>query len=130
MIVLDTSLLIEGLGSGGARHADFRAVLQLGERMVVPTLVLYEWLRGPRIPEELDAQAALLPAYEAIPFGLEEAALAARLYREVARPRGREIDLAIAACAISWNAELWTVNRDDFDDIPGLRLREGPSAPA
>lgn len=68
-----------------------------GERIVLPGLVLSEWLRGPRVPRELEARARLLPADEAIPFGSDEAALAARLCREVQRGRGREIDLAIAA---------------------------------
>lgn len=123
MIALDTSVLVETLGAGGARAGELRAVFEGGERVVLPTLVLYEWLRGPRIPEELAAQEALLPADEAIPFGASEAALAARLYRALPRARGREVDLAIAACALSWNATLWTLNRGDFDDVPGLRLR-------
>ena len=38
------------------------------------------------------------------------------------RPRGREIDIAIAACAIAHDAQLWTVNADDFKDIPNLKL--------
>jgi predicted nucleic acid-binding protein len=38
------------------------------------------------------------------------------------RARGREIEIAIAACAMSWHASLWTLNPDDFADIPGLRL--------
>jgi predicted nucleic acid-binding protein len=32
------------------------------------------------------------------------------------------MDLAIAACAIIRDAELWTLNRGGFKDIPGLRL--------
>lgn len=123
MIVLDTSVLVETLGAGGRLRRDLRSVFEAGERVVLPTLVLYEWLRGPRIPEELAAQEALLPSAEAIPFGVEEAALAARLYRALPRSRGREMDLAIAACALSWNADLWTLNRADFDDVPGLRMR-------
>jgi len=35
---------------------------------------------------------------------------------------GREADIAIAACAIVREAELWTLNRADFRDIPNLRL--------
>ncbi len=55
-------------------------------------------------------------------FGRDEAALAAALYRDLARPRGREIDLVIAACAIANGASLWTLNQKDFSDIPGLTL--------
>jgi predicted nucleic acid-binding protein len=44
------------------------------------------------------------------------------LYRKVPRPRGREIDLAIAACALTQDAALWTLNPSDFADIPGLEL--------
>jgi len=88
----------------------------------VPALVLYEWLRGPRLPEELADQDALFPADTAVAFGAREAALAADLYRAVKRPRGREIDLAIAACALAWGADLWTLNRADFGDIPSLTV--------
>ena len=90
--------------------------------MLVPALVLYEWLRGPRIPEELAIQEVLFPSITAIPFGPEEAAVAAEICRSVRRPRQRDVDLAIAACAITWEAELWTLNPKDFEDVPGLRL--------
>jgi len=122
VIVLDTSMLIEALGSGGSMRTAFRGVLAEGHRMVLPTLVLYEWLRGPRLPEELAVQEAVLPSSEALPFGADEARTAAALDREVGRSRGREVDLAIAACAISWDGALWTLNRDDFTDVPWLRL--------
>ena len=50
------------------------------------------------------------------------AARAAALYRSLKRPRGREIDLAIAACAVEHNASLWTLNPAGFKDVPGLIL--------
>lgn len=90
--------------------------------MLVPTLVLYEWLRGPRLPGELADQEALLPSESAVPFGVREAEIAARLYRQIPRPRGRDVDIAIAACAIARETPLWTLNRKDFADIPGLTL--------
>lgn len=99
-----------------------RSAIERGERILVPALVLYEWLRGPRIPQEIAAQEALFPSEATIPFGPVEAALSAKLYRTLRRPRGREIDLAIAACAIHRQADLWTLNAADFEDIPGLRL--------
>lgn len=126
MILLDTSVLIDSL-SGPKRSAPaLRAAIERGERILLPTLVLYEWLRGPRLPEELEAQEALFPSARAVPFGPDEAAETARLYDRGPRSRGREIDLAIAACAILWDAELWTLNVSDFDDIIGLRLSPHP----
>jgi predicted nucleic acid-binding protein len=122
LIVLDTSVLVEGLGSGGALRGELREAIERRERIAVPALVLYEWLRGPRIPEERSAQEALFPSADALPFGPDEAVLAATLYRELPRARGREVDLAIAATALAWRARLWTLNRDDFEDVPGLEL--------
>ena len=122
MIVLDTSILIPALGTQGAERKSLRATIAPGERVVLPALVLYEWLRGPRTGEELAAQEALFPAEESLPFGVDEARVAAALYKEIRRPRGRELDLATAACAISWRAKLWTANKGDFRDVPGLKL--------
>jgi predicted nucleic acid-binding protein len=120
MILLDTSALIDCL-SGPKRSAPaLRYAIERSERVLLATLVLYEWLRGPRLPEELAAQEALFPRESAVGFGPDEAATAARLYQTLRSPRGREVDLAIAACALNWDARLWTLNVDDFKDIPGL----------
>jgi len=79
---------------------------------------------GPRLAEELAFQDALLPIAAALPFGADEAKVAAVLYRAVGQPQRREADLAIAACAVVWGAELWTTNPRDFRDVPKLRLFE------
>jgi predicted nucleic acid-binding protein len=122
MIHLDTSFLVELLG-GNRRAADgLRAAIERGERILLSTIVLYEWLRGPRGREELTFQEALFPREAAVPFGVEEAVIAATLYQRLRRARGREIDIAVAACAITHDAALWTLNPADFDDIPGLEL--------
>ena len=125
MIVLDTSVLVDSLTGEKRSSAALRRVFEQSERVVLPALVCYEWLRGPRLPQELALAERLFPRESAIVFGPAEAALAAKLYRSVRHPRGREIDLAIAACAILREAELWTLNRDDFRGIPGLRLYGG-----
>ncbi len=126
MIVLDTSVLVDGLTGSKRSGSAIRGAIAEGERISIPALVLYEWLRGPRLAEEVAAQEALFPARSAIPFGPEEAAAGARLYRAVRRPRGREVDLAIAACAIVREARLWTLNRADFEDVPGIRMYAVP----
>lgn len=122
MMVLDTSVLIDSL-SGRKQSADvLRSVIERSERMLLPSLVLYEWLRGPRTAAEIAVQEALFPSESILVFGASEAALSAHLYKSLKRPRGREIDLAISACAIVREAELWTLNLADFSDIPQLRL--------
>jgi predicted nucleic acid-binding protein len=125
VIVLDTSVLIDAL-TGPRRSAPaLRRAIEQGERILLPSLVLYEWLRGPRRPQELAAQEALFPASAAVAFGPAEAARAAQLYVQLPRPRGREIDLAVAACALILDARLWTLNSRDFRDLPGLELYPG-----
>jgi predicted nucleic acid-binding protein len=99
-----------------------RAFIAAGERVAISSLVLFEWRRGPRLPEELHAPEVLFPADEAVVFGPADAAVAAEIYRTIPRPRGREIDLAIAACAITHHARLWTLNARDFLDVPRLSL--------
>ncbi|MBL0170510.1 MAG: type II toxin-antitoxin system VapC family toxin [Gemmatimonadaceae bacterium] len=127
MILLDTSVLIDALTGGRRLAPALRQAIESGEQIAIPTLVLYEWQRGPRRDEELAVQEALWPGENAIAFGADEAAIAADLYRALRHPRGREIDLAIAACAICRGAELWTMNVKDFRDVPGLMLyRPGP----
>jgi predicted nucleic acid-binding protein len=119
---VDTSALVDAL-TGPRRSLDLLIQLTTeGHRMTLSAVVLYEWLRGPRMPDELAVQEELFPSEETVAFGPGEASVAARLYTQSRRPRGREVDLAIAACAIVAGAALWTLNPADFQDIPGLRL--------
>ena len=122
MIVIDTSALIDSLTGPRRSGPRLRSFVEAAERLVVPALVLYEWRRGPRLERELAAQEALFPSNAALPFGPAEAKLAGDLYRSSSRARGREIDLAIAAHTILLDAALWTLNKEDFEDIPGLAL--------
>lgn len=98
------------------------ALMKSDENICITSLILYEWRRGPRTEAELHHQAFLFPEERVLTFGSEEARIAADLYRAIRRPRNREVDIAIAATAIHNKAELWTLNRADFADIPGLRL--------
>ncbi len=121
-IHLDTSALVDAV-TGPRRSLDaLIALAEEGHRLSISTIVLYEWLRGPRTRGDLAVQEDLFPRARAVPFGAAQAAVAARLYGAVKRPRGREIDLAVAACALHDGAALWTLNRADFRDIPDLAL--------
>jgi predicted nucleic acid-binding protein len=92
MLHLDTSVLIDAL-TGPKRSAPaLRNWIERRERILLDSIVLYEWLRGPRLPAEIEAQEALFPSALVVPFGPQEAAIAAELYRTLRRPRGRELD--------------------------------------
>ncbi|HET8797480.1 MAG TPA: PIN domain-containing protein [Thermoanaerobaculia bacterium] len=122
MILIDTSALIDCLTGPRRSLPKLREIVASGEEIGITSLVLYEWLRGPRTQEELTDQEALLPRERQWEFGGVEAAKAAELYRRLHRARGREIDIAIAAAAIARDARLWTLNPEDFKDIQGLDL--------
>lgn len=109
--------------SGPRRSAPrLRDLILDGHRIYCSSIVVFEWRRGPRTPEEVADQEALFPSLDSIPFGPAEALAAADLYKHVKRARGREIDIAIAACAIVHGAQLWTLNPADFKDLPNLKL--------
>lgn len=120
MIHLDTSILIDAFTGTRRAAPALRGWIADRERLGVCTIVLYEWWRGPRTHEEVEDQETIVPAAAALAFGVREAELAARIYATLKRPRGRELDIAIAACAIVAGASLWTRTPRDFADIPAL----------
>ena len=125
MILLDTSMVIAALSGKRTTLPALQHAFLQGERVLVCTLVLYEWMRGPRTVQEIGDQERLFPSEQALPFGVQESVLAADIYRAVKRARSREMDIAIAATAIRHKARLWTLNPADFADIPGLSLYSG-----
>ena len=123
MIVhLDTSALVDALAGQQPALSKLVRLVEAGHRLKLSAPALYEWLRGPRTLGELQDQEALMPRRAAVPFGAEAAATAADLYSELDDVRHREMDLAIAACALGEDAAIWTLNEEDFRDIPGLKL--------
>ena len=121
-IHLDTSVLVDALTGPRRSLGRLERTITAGHVLALSSLALYEWLRGPRTDVEISHQESLLPAAHTRAFGHEEAAAAAQIYRRLQRARGRDMDIAIASCALVHGARLWTLNPDDFKDIPGLEL--------
>ena len=119
---LDTSALVGALTGPRESFARLRQLVDAGHRPKLSTVVLYEWLRGPRSVSERRTQEELFPRDAAVPFDARAADRAATLYAGLPRARGRDLDLAIAACALVHEAALWTLNPKDFGDVPGLKL--------
>jgi predicted nucleic acid-binding protein len=125
-IHLDTSVLVDALTGGRRSLAALERTIAAGHVIGMSALVLYEWRRGPRTDEELADQESLLPTADARGFGPAEAEQAATIYRSAKRARGRDMDIAIAACALQQRARLWTLNPGDFRDLSQVELYEPP----
>jgi predicted nucleic acid-binding protein len=122
LVHLDTSLLIDAFTGPLRSLPALRRATAARDVMTFSTIVLYEWRRGPRTAHESQAVDEFFAEDALAVFGRREAERAAALFRLVKSPRQRQADLAIAACAIEQSAQLWTLNRQDFDDVPGLTL--------
>ena len=123
-IHLDTSVLVDALTGPRRSFRALERTIAAGHVIGVSTLVLYEWRRGPRTVEEVDAQESLWPAADAREFGAAEAERASEMYHRLKKARGRDMDIAIAACAVQQRARLWTLNPEDFRDLPSVELYE------
>ena len=117
---LDTSLLVDAFTGERRAGPMLAAWLAGGNRIGISSLVLYEFFRGPRTAAEKKDIEELLTTSEVIDFRRNEAERAAHIYRALKQPRQREIDIAIAACALVREASIWTLNPRDFRDIPDL----------
>jgi predicted nucleic acid-binding protein len=124
LIHLDTSVLVDAFTGARRSMAALRRATASRDVTTFATLVLYEWLRGPRTGDETQAVDAFFASDVLAEFGRREAERAASLYQHVKGARQRQADLAIAACAIEHGARLWTLNRADFRGVPGLALYE------
>ena len=122
LVHLDTSVLVDAFTAPRRSFRSIEDAVAAGHVLTFSTIVLYEWLRGPRTIEELSIVDHHFDARRLVEFGDEHARIAARLYSGLARARSRQADIAIAACAIERQAALWTLNTAHFSDIPGLTL--------
>ena len=122
VICLDTNYLILGLVEGSRESRALASWLGSGERLMVPTLVWFEFLCGPVTAAQIQTMRAFL--HELVPFDESQAIAAADLFNAAARKRSTRIDAMIAATAIVANAALATNNRDAFRPFreSGLRL--------
>lgn len=124
MIHLDTNVLIalpEWLREDSAL---VNRVVE-GEPAAACSFVWYEFAVGPLTEDEVDMTRAFLQGGVAS-ISEHDAVLAARLYNNAGRQWRFKTDALVAASAIEADAELITINMDDFRPFAehGLRLLE------
>jgi tRNA(fMet)-specific endonuclease VapC len=125
VIIADSDVLIDFLrGHGdGAR----RVALELGSRSFATTAITaFELRSGAHTARQRKSVDTLLAAMTILPFGAEEAQLAADIRKEL-EGQGQAIGMAdylIAAVCISNQGILLTRNLQDFERIKTLKVSE------
>lgn len=112
MIQLDTSFLIRALVPGTPEDGLLRRWLQERTPLAVSAVVWTEFLCGPLRAREIQLAARVVGAV--LPYGADEAAVAAELFNRSGRRRGSLVDCMVAASALGRDAALATSNPADF----------------
>ena len=126
MMIADSDVLIDFLRGRGdwAR----RIAVELETRSFGTTAITaFEIRSGARTARQKKAVDTLLDAMTILPFGPEDARIAAEIRQQV-ESRGQPIGMAdcvIAAVCIAAGGVLLTRNRKHFERVEGLRLGGG-----
>lgn len=126
LVHLDTNVLI-AIATGDARPlAPLLAKLSNGAKAETSTLAWFEFLCGspgfPLTEEEIERPYAVIEG-RVIEDDQTVAAVAARLFNQAGRRKGSQIDCVIAACAITHDAALYSLNQSDFQRFEAFGLR-------
>ena len=121
MLHFDTNALI-ALPHWASRGQEIVQRVARGEPAAASTVVWYEFLIGPLEAREADLARAFLQG-RILPVEEADADLAATLFNAAGRQRALKTDALIAAAAIRADAELVTLNHQDFLPFTGHGLR-------
>ena len=121
MIQLDTSFLIRALVRGSPEDALLRRWLRDRTPLAASAIAWTEFLCGPLRPREVQLAAQIVG--EVLPFGPDEAVVAAELFNRTGRRRGSLVDCMLAASAIAGDSALATSNPADFRRLEARGLQ-------
>jgi predicted nucleic acid-binding protein len=119
---LDTDFLIVALTVAGPERRKLTQAADSESRIEMSAIAWYEFVRGPRTPEQLAVARAFLTQDGVIAFTEDLALHAAEVFRSLGSPRKRAADIAIGVTASVHDGVLFTRNKKDFAGIPNLRL--------
>ena len=123
MIIADTDVLIDFLRGNG--DSAKRIAIELETRSFGTTVITaFEIRAGARTARQMSAVDTLLDAMNILPFGPEEARIAAEVRQQV-ESQGKPIRIAeymIAAICIADGSVLITRNLEAFGRVKGLKI--------
>lgn len=119
---LDTDFLIFALAGAGPERRRLLELARSEAEMEMSAVAWYEFVRGPRTPEQLAVARSLFPGGGIIPLSEELAQLAGEVFRILGSPRRRAADIAIGVTSAARDALLLSRNAGDFAGISGLEV--------
>ena len=120
---IDSDFLIYATSQSGPERVRLLELSASPARLHMSALAWYEYVRGPRLPEEIALARHLLEEDDGIvPLTDELASRAAEVYRQLGSPRRRVNDIAIGVTAAAARVVLLTRNTRDFAGIEDLEV--------
>lgn len=119
---LDTDFLIFALAASGPERRRLLELAQSEAEIEMSAVAWYEFVRGPRTPEQLAVGRSLFAGDAIIPLSEELAEQAGEVFRILGSPRRRAADVAIGVTAAARDALLLSRNAGDFAGIAGLEV--------
>jgi predicted nucleic acid-binding protein len=121
MIHLDTGFLIRALVRNSAEDLKLRNWLRASTHVEMSSIAWAEFLCGPVASSDADLAAHIVR--NRVPFGDDDAVMAAKLFNLSGRRRGTFIDCMIASVALKTGAFLATTNPEDFRRLEAAGLQ-------
>lgn len=123
---LDADFLVKAVSTSGDERSRLLKIAGDETPIGMSVIAWYEFVRGPRTPEQLALASVLVEEDDVIAFDSALAQTAGETFRRLGSPRRRANDIAIGTTAAAQGAILWTLNGEDFAGIPNLELGPEP----
>ena len=124
VVHIDAGFLIKAVSIEGWERSMLFELVSDDVHIRMSAIAWYEFSVGPRTPEQLALAAVIIEPEDIIPFTVELAEQAGRLYRSLSPDRRRASVVAIATTALVEAAVLYTANPNMFGDFKGLQIAQ------
>ena len=124
---LDTDFIVFALSTSGPERERLLQVAESDAEIQISSVAWYEFVRGPRTPDQVSVARSFFFEDGVIPFSEDLATISGEVFRRLGSPRKKAADVAIGVTAALMGAVLLTRNARDFAGIPNLQVEGSPA---
>jgi predicted nucleic acid-binding protein len=125
MVIIDTCIIIDHLRQSENKETTFENLVKKEGRtnLAISILTIQKLFEGKSVADTKIEEIILttIAPLKVLPYSFEIAKKAGEIARQVKKPM-ESIDAAIAATAITHGAQLATLDKNDFANIPNLEV--------